>query len=346
MKILYAIQGTGNGHMARAREVIPELEKFCEFDIMIGGSRHELDPGYPVSLNLKSLTLSYSKNGQLSFGKTLAANNFLRFFKEVVTTPVQAYDLVISDFEPVSAWACKLKGVPCVALSHQAAFISSAAPRPEKRSWVGEFVLKNFAPTNRHYGFHFMGYDEGVYSPLIRSEIRSLEQETGDHYTVYLPAFSKEKIAHSLSDYPDTPWQVFSKEIHESETINNIQFLPVSNEGFIESLRTCRGVLCNAGFETPSEALYLGKKLLVMPIKKQYEQECNAAALSGLGVEVIKDFATAKTNMTISRWLESDAIAPLSFPTELPKVIHKIFEDYISEDLKRTSRLNWNFNLF
>ncbi len=52
----------------------------------------------------------------------------------------------------------------------------------------------------------------------------------------------------------------------------------------------CRGVLCGAGFETPSEALYLKKKLLVIPMKNQYEQQCNAMALKEIGVPVIYDF--------------------------------------------------------
>jgi hypothetical protein len=37
--------------------------------------------------------------------------------------------------------------------------------------------------------------------------------------------------------------------------------------------------LCNAGFETPAEALFMDKKLFVIPIHNQYEQECNACAL-------------------------------------------------------------------
>lgn len=47
-------------------------------------------------------------------------------------------------------------------------------------------------------------------------------------------------------------------------------------------------MLCGAGFETPAEVLHLNKKLLVVPMKSQYEQHCNAAALKKLGVPVLK----------------------------------------------------------
>ena len=47
-------------------------------------------------------------------------------------------------------------------------------------------------------------------------------------------------------------------------------------------------IITGAGFETPAEALYLGKKLMVIPIRGQYEQFCNAAALAKMGVPVLK----------------------------------------------------------
>lgn len=50
--------------------------------------------------------------------------------------------------------------------------------------------------------------------------------------------------------------------------------------------------MCGAGFETPEEALFLGKKLMVIPIKGQYEQQCNVAALKEMGVPVIKSLKT------------------------------------------------------
>ena len=51
----------------------------------------------------------------------------------------------------------------------------------------------------------------------------------------------------------------------------------------------CSGIITSAGFETPAEALFLGKKLLAIPIKGQYEQLCNAAALEKMGVACINE---------------------------------------------------------
>ena len=48
MKILYAIQGTGNGHISRARDIIPLLQKKGELDILISGTEADVDLGFPV----------------------------------------------------------------------------------------------------------------------------------------------------------------------------------------------------------------------------------------------------------------------------------------------------------
>ncbi|MFM7329964.1 MAG: glycosyl transferase, partial [Bacteroidota bacterium] len=38
MRILYAIQGTGNGHLARAEEIIPILFSYGKVDLFVSGS--------------------------------------------------------------------------------------------------------------------------------------------------------------------------------------------------------------------------------------------------------------------------------------------------------------------
>ncbi len=74
---------------------------------------------------------------------------------------------------------------------------------------------------------------------------------------------------------------------------------PINNDAFIKSLVTSTGVLCGAGFETPAEALFLKKKLMVIPMKGQYEQQCNAAALKEMGVPVLKKLKISKVEKII-----------------------------------------------
>ncbi|WP_352260117.1 glycosyltransferase family protein, partial [Psychrobacter sp. TB55-MNA-CIBAN-0194] len=52
-----------------------------------------------------------------------------------------------------------------------------------------------------------------------------------------------------------------------------------NREGFKQHMAQCGGVIGNAGFELASEAMTLGKKLLVKPLQGQFEQSANVAAL-------------------------------------------------------------------
>ena len=103
------------------------------------------------------------------------------------------YDLVINDFEPVTAWACKLrkKKIGCAESS-----ISILSPKTPIISGIhlGAIILKIMLQLLIKVGFHFERYDDFIRTPVIRSEIRNLKPENLGHYTVYLPAYSDEFI--------------------------------------------------------------------------------------------------------------------------------------------------------
>jgi uncharacterized protein (TIGR00661 family) len=107
MKILYAIQGTGNGHISRAAEIIPHLHKYSDCDVLISGYQNEVEPDFPVKYRLKGLGFVFGKNGGVDVRSTIKSANLKGFLKEIHSVPVEEYDLVINDFEPVTAWACK-----------------------------------------------------------------------------------------------------------------------------------------------------------------------------------------------------------------------------------------------
>lgn len=157
MKILYAIQGTGNGHVSRARDIIPILQKTNEVDILISGTQADVALPFPVKYKFSGLGFVFGKKGGIDMLETFKTNNLKVFFMEINCLPVQLYDLVINDFEPVSAWACAQKNIPCIALSHQAAVLNKNVPQPKKSDIVGRTVLKKYAPVSAQYGFHFKG---------------------------------------------------------------------------------------------------------------------------------------------------------------------------------------------
>ncbi len=329
MKILYAIQGTGNGHISRARDIIPLLQKKGTLDILISGTQADVDVGYPVKYKLKGMSFIFGKKGGIDLFQTYKQARLKRFYKEIQDLPVEEYDVVINDFEPVSAWACKLKHKECIGLSHQAAVLNKKSPCPEDSDFVGKTILKEYAPVTYKYGFHFKAYDKKIFTPVIRDEIRNASAKKLNHYTVYLPAYDDVRIIKVLKEIKNVEWQVFSKHSKKWYNEKNVFINPINNECFVKSLITCTGVLCGAGFETPAEALFLQKKLMVIPMKGQYEQQCNAAALKEMGVPVLKKLKTSNSE-TIKAGVYNVQIIPVDFPDITEQILNQIFEKHIS----------------
>lgn len=283
-KVLYAFQGTGNGHASRAIELIPIFEKYCDIDIICSGKNRQLDLPFKLKNQFEGISFYYNKKGGLSYGKTLLKMKLMRFHREVNSLDLSAYDLVLNDFEPVSAYAARRQNKPLIALSHQAAFLSSKSPRPLQRQFLPEWIFRHYAPARRAVGFHFDAYDNFIHFPIIRKAIRDLQPSNEGTFLVYLPAYSEEYLKRHLIKLSNKDWLIFSKECQKEYRHHNLHFKPIQGQEFIKDLANCEGLLCSAGFEAPAEALYLKKKLFVIPIKGQYEQECNAIALSRKGV--------------------------------------------------------------
>lgn len=330
MKILFAIQGTGNGHISRARDIIPFLQKYAELDVLVSGIQADVELGFPIRFRLKGMGFIFGKKGAVDLVQTFRKCVTRDFLKEIKKLPVKDYDLVINDFEPVSAWAAKVQGVPCISLSHQFAVLHSLSPKPEKTDWVGRMILNNYAPVSQGFGFHFKAYAHNIFTPLIRQEIRNLNPTKGSHITVYLPAYSNEKIIRVLSQIPGEEWQVFSKHSKKTFQIANISIQPIENKAFIKSLETAAAVLCGAGFETPAEALFLGKKLMVIPMKNQYEQQCNAAALAEMGVRTLKKLKR-KYVLQIKDWLAHSRAIQVDYPDETEAIIRHLLVTELPE---------------
>tara|TARA_R110002051_G_scaffold153510_4_gene225910 strand:- start:28737 stop:29735 length:999 start_codon:yes stop_codon:yes gene_type:complete len=326
MKVLYAIQGTGNGHLSRARDVIPSLIKHgVVLDILVSGIQADIKLPYPVKYQLKGLSFIFGKKGGVDMWKTYYRANSLRLQKEVKSVPVEDYDLIINDFEPITAWACKLRHKACYSFSHQAAVLSPKAPKPKKKDPIGKWILNNYAPTSHQFGLHFKSYDSSIFTPIIRNDIRKAELFNGNHYTVYLPSYSDEKLLNFLSQLKGIKWEVFSKHNKAEHSSENIKIKPITNEAFVKSMASSKGILCGAGFETPAESLFMKKKLMVIPMKGQYEQQCNAAALEQMGVPVLKSLKKKHLNK-LRQWLDTDTVIPVDYPNNTDEIISKLLK--------------------
>jgi uncharacterized protein (TIGR00661 family) len=325
MKILYAIQGTGNGHISRAREIVPLLQRYGEVDLLVSGTQADMDLNQSVKFKLHGFSFVFGKKGGVDHRATWKGMDLARFMRDMKSLPLEDYNLILNDFEPVTAWACKTRKLRSVGISHQASFQSDKVPKPKSIDWA-QLVMKYYAPATDYVGFHFDQYDDFIHTPVIRSEIRALKISNKGYYTVYLPAIAEDFLLPLLKQIP-VSWQVFSKHSAREFEEENVKVRRINNEQFNESLAGCEGLLTGGGFEGPAEALYLGKKLLVAPMKFQYEQQCNAYALKQFGLPVLwgsnKDWLPV-----LEDWVRNPQEHHFHFPDETAQIVDQVISKF------------------
>lgn len=328
MKILYAIQGTGNGHLMRAVELIPAFRAAgLSVDVLVSGTQHELHLPFDVKYRVKGLSFVFGKTGGIDYLATMRMLNMRRYVSDIKRLPVKDYDLVLSDFEPVSTRAARWRRVPCIALSNQAAALHPLAPKPAWPDVGSRLLIKYFAPCHESLGFHYKSFDQNVFTPVIRQAVRNAKTSRAGHYCVYLPAYSAEVVVKTLQQLPERSWHVFSKSALREEHFGTIKVIPIDADRFLESMSHSDGVICNAGFGTTTEALFLGKKMLVVPMKRQCEQQCNAAMLSAMGVKVLGSFMPGNAAQ-VEKWLHTGHPVRVSYPDQNNLVVQRVLELY------------------
>jgi len=305
MKIFYGIQGTGNGHITRGRIMARELQAAnLEVTYQFTGRPHDkfFDMEVFESYQWRNGLTFSTRNGKINRLETVIRSKPLDLLKDIRQLDLRSYDVVICDYEPITAWAARLQKKKTIGISHQYAFqypIPRAGADP-----ISETVMKNFAPVDIGIGLHWHHFEQPILPPVIETPIKS-EHIQKNKIIVYLPFEDQQEVMKVLSPFKEFEFFIFSPEDVLSP-YPNIHFKPLSLLGFQQNMADCIGIICNAGFELASEALQLGKKILVKPVHAQMEQISNAAALQLLGYG--KTMRTLDIKI-IEQWLyESKAI--------------------------------------
>ncbi|RYE51297.1 MAG: hypothetical protein EOP48_18435 [Sphingobacteriales bacterium] len=200
-------------------------------------------------------------------------------------------------------------------------------PEPPAKDRLGRFILSRYIPSGIRYGFHFAAKGDTIFTPVIRRQVREQAISDEGHYTVYLPSYDDDRLIKRLSAFDTTKWDVFSKHNKKHTVVDNVTIHPINSEAFTKSMATSSGVLCGAGFETPAEALFLGKKLLVIPMKNQYEQHLNAAALKAMKVPVMPNFKPKHANIMLD-WLDKNDRIFVNYPDNTQQIIDGIVQKH------------------
>ncbi|MDV7105407.1 glycosyltransferase family protein [Vibrio sp. TH_r3] len=324
MKILYGVQGTGNGHIARARAMACALkERDVDVDFLFSGrdeNKYFSMEEFRSYQTRKGVTFVTNK-GKVDYFKTALAAASLPIIKEINNLDLSSYDLVLNDFEPITAWAAKRQQVPCIGISHQNAF-RYAVPKKNHR-WLDRKIIQHFAPSDFHIGLHWYHFGQPILPPIVHRNSHTIEQ--GKDVLVYLPFESVNEITDVLLGFTQTQFVCYHPDITEPSCLENIEFKKTSHSAFQKDLHRCQGVIANGGFELPSEALSIGKKLLLKPLTGQFEQESNVATLEHLGLAHSMDYLDSTA---IRAWLDVSEAESVTYPDVAQSIVDWILKGH------------------
>ena len=336
MKILYGVQGTGNGHITRAREMAPLLKAAgAQVDFVFSGrdpaAYFDMEP-FGNYRAFSGLTLKM-RGGKLDYLATTLGNHPLQFLGDLRAMDTRGYDRVITDFEPVVAWAARRQRTPVIGFGHQYAFRHRVPLAGD--NLAGRLVFSHFAPVATSVGLHWHHFDQPILPPVI--EVSEIVAEPDPQLVlVYLPSVDPADLQQLLGTQAEFRFHVYCGVTEPVET-GNVTLMPFSRRNFVHDLERCGAVICNAGFALVSEVLALGKRALVIPLRGHMEQLSNAAALRQLGYTSVAQ--TLQREVLDQFLASSDYSAPRHYRGVAAEVVTRIVSGEPLDDMDWVKRV-------
>lgn len=314
MKIIYGLSGQGFGHSARSKETIKHLiDAGHEVKIFTyGQSLFMLRDFSDRIYEIPGLILVYQKN-RLSYFQTVFKNTkkilaHAQDWKKAKQT-FQAFnpDVVITDFEPITARLAKKFQQPLISIDNQHQLTNTKikiTSKYKKDLLTDKLIIKfmigraDYYLLTSFFKTMVMKKNTFLFSPIIRREILDLKPVYGDYILVYdgsdlsiiLPALKNS----------NHKFVVVSPDKEGAE--GNIVYKKYSIEGWLKLLENTKAIIGTAGLSLLGECIYLKKPYLALPIERQIEQVINAEYLKRLGYG---DFTYKLTAKKIEKFMSN-----------------------------------------
>lgn len=303
MRVLYGVQATGNGHISRARAMGKYLEaEGIAVDFLFSGRPADqlFDMQQFGDYRVKTGLTFVTEQGHINYLKTALRAKPIELWHDIRHLDCSAYDLVLTDFEPITAWAARMQKKPSVAFGHQYAFLHQI---PQSHASVlSRSIFKFFAPGQQQIGLHWHHFNQPVLPPIVDLEPATNTADT-NKVLVYLPFEDQQQVIQWLSPLSQYQFYLYGPGLAKTQ-LGHIQCSGPCVEQFKRDLHQSHAVISNAGFELVSEALQLQKRILVKALQGQMEQQSNALALTQLQ---LGHSTEALDTAVISSWLKSPA---------------------------------------
>jgi uncharacterized protein (TIGR00661 family) len=296
MRVLYGVNGEGMGHATRSYVVIQSLLKEHDVRVVASGQAFRF-LGDRLPRVDEVLGPSFAmEEGEIRRWATIRQNLTVtsRELPDTVHHWMEMIDqwlpeVVITDFEPLSGIYARTSRIPLVCVDNihmvdRCRHDREIIGKQRQDFMMAKAVTRTMVPTAGNYvvlTFFYPPIARGrttLVPPIVRPEIVAATPERGEHLLVY--SSGEHELMEAL-EKTGLPCRVYGMRGGPAEDTvkGNIQLRPRSNEGFIEDLRTARAIITGGGFSLLSEAVYLGKPALSVPLHGQFEQIMNARYL-------------------------------------------------------------------
>jgi len=300
VRIVYGVQSTGRGHLARFSALKPLFDaEGHKLLIIVSG------PDEPPSFFLDSIGSSryermtgfkMADDGLGGISKRKTATAFVSNMPDLLSSLYQGHkliskfkpDLIVSDFDPITGSPMVAPSVFKVGIGNQAMArqlgIDHLAGLRFERFNTNLAIKLCTSGVDVLLGCHFYPYDENCLPPILRPDIWNVPVTDDGHILVYHSFQGRlESIAAYARSHKDCEIVVYGYSARPSDMPENMCFETNANQ-FLSDLATCNTYVGTAGFQAICEAFYLGKKIVVQPIDGHYEQKWNAAKLEELSM--------------------------------------------------------------
>lgn len=321
MKYIFFVQSEGRGHMTQALSLAEELRDQGHEIISVIMNQNPIrkTPDFfiegisaPIHY-IKSPYFLVNKDGAgIDFRKSIVFN-LLRLRAYIISLKnihklYKQYqpDVIVNFFEPLCGiYNLFFKNkIPCFSVGHQFFIEHPVFKKPEGHFKDYEyFSFYNHLTSYGSQALLALSFtkevdipDRKIYvcPPLIRQEIKKLVPTRQDFILSYMlnPGYCDEIKIWSEKN-PEQKIEAFWDKKDEPNVKSfgpNLNFHPISGQKFLDLLRDCSTYISTGGFDSISEAAYLQKNILMVPVKNQYEQLCNAHDALRAGLAIFDSF--------------------------------------------------------
>ncbi len=295
-RILYGIHGTGHGHAMRGLTLARKLTEHEFLFVANDDALKVLEPEFPVFRlpNLGTVFKNYKVDFLATIGRAVPLLVQRERYLKQLETVIRDFspDVCMTDLEYFVPRAAERAGLPCLTLDHQHIITCCKHQIPANLLWdsfvQGLTPRYLFRPTEANLLISFYAppllpqYHARIAPPLLRDTVTALSPSDEGHILVYQSNSTHVALIDFLRKSTRRTCYVFGYNQTEGH-VDNVYFQPKSEEGFLKLLASCSYVVQGGSHTLMSEALYLGKPILSLPLGAMVEQRYNAFYLEKLG---------------------------------------------------------------